>query len=172
MKHLLPILTLGAICAAPLAQAQLTVNYKQPEDYADIAYPDNRKDEKALKAVSRELNEELGDLYTKYFGKENQAPLELTFDEIDLAGEIEWWRVNLSDTRIMKDIYPPRFTITYKVKDQNGNVVKEDTKRLIDMSYLMTTRPFSQMEQLPYEKRLLESFFRNELSGMKEVAQK
>ncbi|MDP0501168.1 MAG: DUF3016 domain-containing protein [Verrucomicrobiota bacterium JB022] len=155
---------LGLLAFTPLAQAQLTVNYLEPDEYRDIAYPTDRDDQKALDAVARELNEKLGTLYEKRFSGENKPKLELTFKEIDLAGEYEWWRVNLSDTRIVKDIYPPRLVIDYKLTDDNGNVLKEGTKKLTDLSFQMTASPRANTEQLYYEKRLLEDFFRYELS--------
>ncbi|KAF0095666.1 MAG: hypothetical protein E1N59_442 [Puniceicoccaceae bacterium 5H] len=154
---------LSLLAFAPFAQAQLTVNYLEPDEYKDIAYPTNRDDQKALNAVSKELNEKLAKLYEKNFGKENPQPLELTFEEIDLAGEYEWWRVDLDDTRIIKDIYPPRMVISYKLKDDQGNVVSEGTKNLTDLGFQMTAGPRSNWENLYYEKELLEDFFNYEL---------
>jgi len=51
--------------------------------------------------------ESLGPRYLK-----SQQVLTLDVLNVDLAGKIEWWRRDFYDTRILRDIYPPRFTLS------------------------------------------------------------
>src|ERR1700690_3510792 len=64
--------------------------------------------------------------------------LTMTFTDIDLAGEYEPWRSGpMSDVRIIKDIYSPRFVFSYKLTDAAGAVLKEDKVDLRDLTFMM-----------------------------------
>ena len=50
--------------------------------------------------------------------------LSMTFLDVDLAGDYEFWRgPNMQDVRIVKDIYPPRFLFRFEIKDADGKVL-------------------------------------------------
>jgi hypothetical protein len=52
--------------------------------------------------------------------------LSLQITNIDLAGDLEAWRGPQFDrVRIMRDIYPPRFALQFRLTDASGAVVKE-----------------------------------------------
>ena len=87
--------------------------------------------------------------------------LTMTFTDIDLAGEYEPWRSGpMSDVRIIKDIYSPRFVFSYKLTDAAGAVLKEDKVDLRDLTFMMRVT-ISRDEPLRFEKDILADWIRS-----------
>jgi len=87
--------------------------------------------------------------------------LTMTFTDIDLAGEYEPWRSGpMSDVRIIKDIYSPRFVFSYKLTDAAGAVLKEDKVDLRDLTFMMRVT-ISRDEPLRFEKDILVDWIRS-----------
>ncbi len=92
--------------------------------------------------------------------------LDVTITDIKRAGDYEPQHgPRAQDIRIMKDIYPPRMTLDYVLKDAQGNVLKQSTgEKLIDMGYLSTgVGLLSDSDPLRYEKRMLNDWLRKVL---------
>ena len=92
--------------------------------------------------------------------------LEVTINDIKRAGDYEPQHgPRAQDIRIMKEIYPPRMTLAYVLKDAQGNVVKESAEeKLIDMGYLSSgVGLLSDSDSLRYEKRMLKDWLRKVL---------
>lgn len=90
--------------------------------------------------------------------------LEVTVDDIKLAGDYEPWRgPNLQDVRIMKDIYPPRLDLHYRLLGADGAPIREGENKLRDMAYLERTLPASDTnDPLRYDKRMIDDWLRKE----------
>lgn len=89
--------------------------------------------------------------------------LEVTFTNIDRAGEFEPWRgPRLSDVRIVKEIYAPRISLTFRVTDADGNVVKEGKRELRDSAFL-SKLTIDRNDAYRHEKELLNDWLRSEL---------
>lgn len=88
--------------------------------------------------------------------------LEVTFTDIDMAGEFEPWRgPRYSDVRIVKDIYAPRMALSFRVTTADGNVIKEGKRELRDMAFnhkLLLNRS----DVYRHEKELLNDWLRSE----------
>lgn len=89
--------------------------------------------------------------------------LQVHVDDINLAGEFEPWHIEpgMEDVRIMKDIYPPRMDVHYKLLAADGHVIREGEAKLRDPGYLQravanTTDP------LRYDKRMIGDWLRRE----------
>ena len=88
--------------------------------------------------------------------------LDVTIDDIKLAGDFEPWHGPAAeDIRFMKDIYPPRIDLHYRLLDANGSVLREGSSKLRDLSYLQRVVP-SSTDPLRYDKRLLSDWLRKE----------
>lgn len=88
--------------------------------------------------------------------------LSITFTDIDLAGGFEPWRgPRMGNVRILSQQYPPRFDFHFKLTDANGKVVREGTRKLTNLTYLMdqAARP-GDSDPLRYDKGLLEKWLR------------
>jgi hypothetical protein len=90
--------------------------------------------------------------------------LSVTFTDIDMAGEFEPWRgPQWSDVRIVKDIYPPRINLTFRLTDAEGRVVKEGKRELRDLAFLMKITMAFRDDPLRHEKALLDDWLSHEL---------
>jgi hypothetical protein len=88
--------------------------------------------------------------------------LEVTFTDIDRAGEFEPWRGGrYSDIRIIKDIYSPRMSLTFRVTDADGNVVKEGKRQLSDLTFNQKL-VIDRNDPYRFEKELLNDWLRAE----------
>lgn len=85
----------------------------------------------------------------------------LTIDvqNIDLAGEYEPWRRNLSDVRIMRDVTPPRIKLSY-VLNEKGKRTRSGEDDLTDINYQMNPSARFASDRYGYEKALLDDWFR------------
>ena len=88
--------------------------------------------------------------------------LEVIIDDIKLAGDYEPWRgPNLQDVRFMKDIYPPRLDLHFRLLGADGAQIRDGEAKLRDMSYLMRSLPNSN-DPLRYDKRQIDEWLNKE----------
>lgn len=89
--------------------------------------------------------------------------LEVLITDIDLAGEFEPERTrNFESVRMLRDIYPPRIDLSFKLYDAQGTLISEGERKLRDPSYLHQTTLLHRNDSLRYEKRLLDTWVRKE----------
>ena len=89
--------------------------------------------------------------------------LQGTIEDITLAGSFEPWHgPALDDARFMKDIYPPRLKLHYKLMASDGSTLREKDVRLIDMGYLQHTGLPTDIDPLRYDKRQIEDWLNHE----------
>ena len=89
--------------------------------------------------------------------------LSVTFTDIDMAGDFEPWRgVRFDDVRIVKDIYPPRIVLSFRLTDADGNVVKQGKRDLRDIAFMMKITMGFRDDSVRHEKALLDDWLRSE----------
>lgn len=88
--------------------------------------------------------------------------LAITFTNIKLAGDYEpWLGPRWANVRFMRDRYPPRFDLNFKLTSADGQVIREGTRKLVDYSYLYNTpSAFGDTDSLRYDKALLSRWLR------------
>lgn len=66
---------------------------------------------------------------------------------------------------MVRDIYPPRIDLHFRLVGPDGQVLKEGDRKLQDPAYLMTSTavPFS-TDPLRFEKALLDAWLRREFA--------
>ncbi|HQY82936.1 MAG: DUF3016 domain-containing protein [Thermomonas sp.] len=90
--------------------------------------------------------------------------LELTIVDVDRAGDYEpWLGPNYQDTRIVRDIYPPRMTVQFRHLGADGRVIAEGERKLTDPAFLIGATPIDSSDPLRFEKRMIDSWLRREL---------
>lgn len=165
---LLGLSAAGALLAAtPKPASRVTVVFDHPEKFTDVR--DNMSDtdnELGRERYLPPLQEYLEQHGTARLAAGQQ--LTITFSDIDLAGDFEPWHgIQFSDVRIIKDIYIPRLTFTFRLTDASGQVLKEGERKLQDLGYQMRlTRGFRD-DPLRYEKDMLDDWLRDELRSAK-----
>jgi len=97
--------------------------------------------------------------------------LDVTLVDIKRAGDYEPWHgPRGSDIRIMRDIYPPRISLQYTLKDASGRIISEGDARLSDTGYLHNVGLKSDSDPLRYEKRLIDDWVKRQLASQATAA--
>lgn len=88
--------------------------------------------------------------------------LHVLLRDVDLAGEYEPGRsMSLHDVRIVKDIYPPRIELQYRLTDASGQVLDEGDAVLRDSAFLSSGGSRAS-DSLRFEKRMLDDWLREQ----------
>lgn len=139
--------------------ARAEVLFFEPQKFTDV------KDSSMGDAVRTTYLEQIRDHLleqAKYYVPEGHK-LAVTFTDIDMAGDFEPWRgPRWDDVRIVKDIYPPRITLTFRLTDAEGNVVKEGKRDLKDLAFMMKISMSFRDDSVRHEKALLDDWLRAE----------
>jgi hypothetical protein len=91
--------------------------------------------------------------------------LAVTITDVDMAGEIRPVGGSLAtgDIRIVKDIYPPRVDLEFRLLRGDGTVVSEGKRELRDPMFLTGAAP-ARSDLLAYEKDLLDRWLQREFA--------
>ena len=167
MKTKLPLMivvglvSVGAALAAskekPVANVEVT--FVAPEKFTDVK-DDYMGSDKGRAALLEQLKDCLVTEGAKVVAPDQRLEIKVT--DIDLAGDFEPWRgPELQNVRIVKDVYPPRVKLEFRLLAADGKVVNEGKRELQDLGFLMklavpTTEP------LRYDKQQLVDWLRRE----------
>ena len=142
------------------AEGPVSVDWTDPAQFTDIRYSGNRWEAKRGNWVEQ-LAEHLQKSALKKLPQ--GETLQVTFTDIKRAGSYEPWQgPDLHDTRIVRDIYPPRITLTFKRLDAQGGVIEQGERKLSDSGFLMSSPRLSDSDPLRYEKGMLDDWLRRE----------
>jgi DUF3016 family protein len=160
MSKRIPSLALACFLTAsagPANAGTVAVSFVHPETYTDASLSGGYQapgERWTLDEIGRYL-ESLGTRYLK-----PQQLLTLEVLNVDLAGKIEWWRRFPYDLRVLRDVYPPRFTLHYRLV-QGGRTLTEGQETVVDPNYLASPAVyFSTGDPLRFEKAMLADWFR------------
>lgn len=154
---ILSALALSAAETRTIARAE--VLFFEPQKFTDVkdSYMGDSERTTYLAQIRDHLLEQ-----AKYYVPEGHK-LAVTFTDIDMAGDFEPWRgPRWDDVRIVKDIYPPRMTLTFRLTDAEGNVVKEGKRELRDLAFMMKISMSFRDDSVRHEKALLDDWLRAE----------
>ncbi|MCG8465783.1 MAG: DUF3016 domain-containing protein [Xanthomonadales bacterium] len=142
-------------------EKRAVVMFQEPEKFVDFRNLDRGRDQGRL-GMMADLRLYL-ERTAEQFLSDNQT-IAFTFTNIDLAGRILPVRGGAQYQRYVEDFYPPRLWFRYQVTNDQGQVVKLGDEKLVDFSFLrLASRSFvRQTDSLPYEKALLDEWWRKE----------
>lgn len=145
--------------------ARADVLFFEPEKFTDV------KDEYMSDDVHRTTYlEQLRDhliSQTRYYVPVG-ARLQITITDVDMAGDFEPWRGPQFDRiRIIKDMYPPKITLAFRLVDAEGNVLKEGRRELRDTAFLMKLSMPNSSDTMRHEKELLNDWLRQDFPRLK-----
>jgi hypothetical protein len=167
MKTKLPLLmvlgliSVGAAVAARTDKpaANIEVTFVAPEKFADVK-EDSMESERGRDALLSQLKDHLVMQGARILAPNQRLEIKVT--EVDLAGDFEPWRgINYQDVRIVKDIYPPRMNLEFRLIGADGKVLSEGKRELRDLGYLMSIVPPTS-DPLRYDKEMLSNWLRRE----------
>ncbi len=157
----LGLIAAGTLSAADAAKpmSSVDVTFVASEKFTD-AKDDYSDSEKGREAILGQLKDHVVARGSKYLATGQRLEIKVT--DVDLAGDFEPWRgPNFHDVRIVKDIYPPRAELEFRLLDADGKVVREGKRQLRELGFLMSAAlPTS--DSLRYEKEMLSDWLRKE----------
>jgi len=156
------LLALSAVAAvaAQTPSPRVTVAWAPNEKLTEVKNNPSRRGWLRPNEWQKELADEVRKQGERFLPPGEQ--LQVTFEDIKLAGQFEPWRgPTLDEVRIMKDIYPPRADLSYRLLAADGRVLREGTAKLADTSYLQRAVP-NNTDPLRYDKRMLSDWMRRE----------
>jgi hypothetical protein len=159
-----PLLLLIAVLNVSPVLAEVTVRFEPADRYTDLALS-GASTPRVQNDLLKQFEKHLKQLGESYLPKGDR--LEVMIQDIDMAGAMEPWRSpNLINTRIIRDIYPPRFSLHYLWRTKTGELQANRQEKLTDMNYLMKldTARYMNNDPLRYEKALLDRWFRQRFS--------
>lgn len=136
---------------AESASSSVKVQFQDPEKFTDVRTSSMATDSDREGLLSQ---------FEEFIVSKIQARLpegqkvDVVVKDIDMAGDFEPWRFEARDVRIVKDVYPPRVKLSFKVTDSSGKVIKEGDRSLSDLGF-MNRLVFDRNDMLRYEKSLI-----------------
>jgi hypothetical protein len=155
---------LAAVCAGRAADeskpsGQVTVTFVAPEKFTDVK-SDRTDSDKDRDWVLNELKTHM--VSTAQHLLAAGQTLEIRVTDVDLAGDFEPWRgIEYDHIRILKEIYPPRMNVEFRLVDAQGKVLNEGKRRLQNLAYLMSIG-MPTNDPLRYDKDLINDWLRME----------
>lgn len=152
----------AAEAAAP--KAKVTVELVNPEKFTDVrdAFQPSDKGQVANATIVRDYIVQKAATYVP-----DGYTLDVVLTNIDLAGDFEpWGQPGAEDVRIVKDIYPPRIDLSFKLLDSAGHVVKEGTRELRDLNFMMKI-DVRRSDTFRHEKSLIDDWLSRDLKPAK-----
>jgi hypothetical protein len=152
MALVLPWLAAAAWLSGPSAQAAGTVEIRfvEPVKFTDAGHwqPERDRNLQELEAFLQQLGQRLPD----------GQSLAIEVLDVDLAGEV--WPRSTRELRILRgSIDWPMIRLRYTLRD-GQRILADGEDRVTDMRYLAGPRPRATLGALPYEKRMLETWFK------------
>jgi len=139
--------------------SSVEVVFVQPEKFTDC------KDEhidtgRGRPAILSEIRSTIQSTASRYLPAGEY--LEVRITDIDLAGDFEPWHgFENEDIRFMREIYPPRIALDFRLMRPDGRVIRADSRRLQSPGFLMTGG-FPASDSLRYEKEMLRDWIARE----------
>lgn len=140
------------------------ITWQDPDNYADIRPSDETRDGfrarvfKSLDEVFQDLAKQLPD----------GVSWEIVVTDLDLAGDVRpMMRGTMNEIRIIKDIYWPRMSIRYVMRDASGKLIAEGQDDIKDMNFMMGSNFLNGNSSFQYEEKMLRDWFRKQQRDQK-----
>lgn len=141
------------------------VVFFEPENFADIRDSGFGAWDTAKSEVLAELRTYITKEANRYLAQGQVLTIKVL--DVDLAGEFEPWRgAQWADVRVVKDIYPPRIKLAFKLVGADGQVIRQGDRDLRDLAFMMKLT-INREDPRRYEKELINDWLRQDLKGLK-----
>jgi hypothetical protein len=164
LAGLAAISTVLAVDATAKPDQRTEVTFSHPEKYADVrdSYTESERGRDAILAQLESYIIQKAQAYVP----EGQKLL-LSVSDVDLAGDFEPWRgPQGTDVRVVRDVYPPKVDLEFKLVGPDLKVLKEGKRQLRDLAF-MSRLSISNNDSLHYEKALIDDWLQNEFKRVK-----
>lgn len=135
----------------------VTVEWQDPKSFSDVKASgdiQSRFENRTFEELTKNLNKEAAKIL-----KPNQK-LEMVVTNLDLAGDVRpTFGATPNDLRVVKNIYPPRITFSYKVIE-GDQVIIAGNEKLTDLNFMYSIRSNNDRPNR-YENTLLTSWLKD-----------
>jgi len=156
-SFLQPLAALALACGSfAAAAATAHVEFVKPESFTDAGrnYAGSERDDN-LDRLARHISQEAAKRLPA------DEKLDVWVTDVDLAGYYDPRQTFTHEVRIVKDFYPPRIKLRFRLARADGGVLAEGERNLTDRNFLTHAQRYP-LDGLGYEKTLLDSWFRAE----------
>jgi len=136
-----------------LADGAVELTWKDPDSYRDIR-PADEAAKRFRERLFRNIEQHLQHLAEKL---PEGSRLEITFTNLDLAGEVQTGRHG--SVRIIRDTQPARLEFSYRCLDSHGNITQEGSEQLWGTTTSSARLDTRRNEPFAVEKSLLTRWF-------------
>lgn len=164
-----PILFLAVVLIAGGCQSAQTSSAPARPDNVAVNFHEADKFTDVRESFGDSSSQHYLDLLSQHLQRKASAllppgqKLTVTFTDIDLAGDFLPLRSSMQDIRVIKDIYLPHMSLSFKITDADGKVIKEGSRRLTDLNFMNNLGLIGRNEPLYYDKVLLDDWVNKEL---------
>jgi hypothetical protein len=157
-----PPIALCVIVAATLAApgayaATAEVNFVNPEKFTDAGKRRNYVDsDTALGGLKEFLVKEAAKLLPA------DQKLVINVTDVDLAGQYDPRQLASREVRIVKETYPPRIDLDFRLLAADGTLLNEGQRNLRDPGFLTSPSLGFDNDYLRYEKAMLDEWMKRE----------
>ena len=141
-------------------QSPVSVGWDDPSGFSELRHSHNRVEAARgdwVERIARHLQSRVAAALPA------GERMELTITDIERAGDYEPWAgVDLRDVRVVRDLYPPRMSLSFTRYGADGQVIAQGQRDLSDPGFLMGTR-VNESDPLRFEKRMIDHWVRREL---------
>lgn len=150
----------GQAAGIPVEPGIVSVTYDNPEIF-DQGRAGGRDTGQARRAWVDALSQYLAERAAPRLPQGQRLQVHIT--DVQRAGSFEPWRgPRGADVRIVRDIYPPRIDLRFKLLDGDARLLREGSRQLRDATFMV--RPdLHPNDPLRYEKTLLDDWLQQEL---------
>jgi hypothetical protein len=152
-------ITLAAALFASQAvfAATAEVEFVKPEKFTDAGTPRQYVDRDTnLSNLKNHLVKQAASLLPA------DQKLFIQVTDVDLAGAFEPWQPYSREVRIVKEIYPPKIDLKFRLVRADGSVVKEGERSLRDNGFMSGPSMGYGGDNLRYEKVMLDDWLEKE----------
>lgn len=148
-------LALVAAVAFAASAGSVNVRYDHPENFTETrevrAFAPSRADSAYLETLKHYIE--------KHAAKALRPGqrLDIVVTDLDRAGSYLPSMGALQSVRVVKDIYPPRITLRFRLLDAQGRLIREGERKLTDLGFMHASPGgLSNTDPLHYEKRVID----------------
>jgi len=145
--------------------ATVVVTFNHPENFTDVRTSMTGADSDRDSLLD-DIRDYMVEQAPRFMGA--GQVFSVTFNDIDMAGDFEPWRgPSMGDVRIVKEIYPPRITLDFSLKNAAGAEIASGARVLTDLNF-MNTLPVTAFrdDRLRHEKTLLYNWLSGEFARL------
>jgi len=148
-------LALATITAAASTRGPVTVRYDHPENFTETrevkAFAPSRADPGYLDTLKGYIEKQAAKML------QPGQTLDIVVTDLDRAGSYLPSVGSLNPVRVVKDVYPPRIKLHFRLLDSQGQVLREGERKLTDLGFMYDNPGgFSDTDPLRYEKHMID----------------